>query len=142
MSAASHFSFALMLQGKVDPRSVATPAPVGTIFQRLDTGDIYAKTGNADTAWMQIAALNEQSFQYTFNGAEPGFGTDTVRIPLLFAMPNSSYQAIVTDAGRQDGDQVFYTAPHGSYSTNTVDVVCTGIPQLGDKIFVFVAALM
>jgi hypothetical protein len=141
MSAASHFSFALMLQGTVDPRSVATPAPVGTIFQDLKTGALYAKTGNGDTAWMLIAALNTQSFIYTFNGAEPGFGTDTVTIP-IGTMPNTGFQAIVTDAGRADLAQVFYTAPRGAYSTNTIQVICTGIPQAGDKIFVFVAALI
>jgi hypothetical protein len=131
-----------MLQGRVDPRDVGVPAPIGTILQNLVTGALYAKIGNGNTDWGLITSLNVQSFAYTFQGTEPGFGTQNVVVPLQRSMPGGSgnFQAIVTDAGRVDQAQVFYTAPQGGYIDDShITVNCTGIPVGGDKIFVFAA---
>lgn len=44
-----------VFSGSIDPTSVATPAPEGSIFLRSD-GSAYIKTGAADTAWTIVAA--------------------------------------------------------------------------------------
>lgn len=59
------------------------------------------------------------SFTYTVLGTEPGFGTPDITIPIP-ARPNTSYQAIVTDGGRIDAAQVFFTAPVAGYTVNSI----------------------
>ncbi len=51
----AHPNFPPMLFGTSDPTSVATPAPIGILLMRLDTGQVYVKTGKADTAWTLLA---------------------------------------------------------------------------------------
>lgn len=106
---------------------VAPGAPVCNIGATVPTGG-----GGGGGGGGTVAA----SFLYTVTGAEPGFGTPDITIPIP-ARPNTAYQAIVTDAGRVDTAQAFFTAPRSGYTLNTI-VVHGPTAAIGDQMNVLI----
>ena len=81
----------------------------------------------------------EQNYVYTITGAEVGFGTANVTIPLQHPKPSTAYIAIAVDGGRVDTTLVMYSTPVAQYTLTTFQVAATQIPAIGDKIVVSIA---
>lgn len=51
-----------LFQDNFDPTSTGLGAAIGSIFMRNDTGQVYRKTGGADTDWVEIGPSRIVSF--------------------------------------------------------------------------------
>ena len=82
--------------------------------------------------------LHVQSFVYTVTGAEVGFGTNTITVPLPAPRASTAYIALASDGGKINGNQTVASCPVAGYTLATVDVVTSAIAAIGDKLVIFV----
>lgn len=135
--ATNHQGYVLSLVGDDDPVATSIAAPIGTLYQRTDTGALYMKTGAANNAWTELQqSIERQVFEYNCTGAEG----DQFAVALPTAASAATYQVQIEMAAA-DGSANAFKQLRVVSDLNTVNnfTVQFNVPvEAGDVLYVTV----